>query len=97
MSKRVLTGDPVRDNTYYRWYAGNHCFPKCTPKNVGIVNQKSVQCLYVNYQKVISILCIVYEQNTKFVIYRKRYIVEISIGNHFTRKENCMNKEYEEN
>ena len=51
MSKRVLTGDPVRDNTYYRWYAGNHCFPKCTPKNVGIVNQKSVQCLYVNYQK----------------------------------------------
>lgn len=32
MSKRVLTGDPVRDNTYYRWYAGNHCFPKCTPK-----------------------------------------------------------------
>ena len=40
MSNRILTGDPVDDNTYYRWYAGNHCYPKCTPKKVRECKQK---------------------------------------------------------
>jgi len=32
MNHRYSTGDPILDHTYYRWYAGNHCYLKCTPE-----------------------------------------------------------------